>query len=536
MTDIIRIGEGGFGGAGVLAGPSAPPAPIPQGFNTNYKVVPGFNRMLVLGVSCWASSAPVLTFSWGGIDLTELSFEKSTTLYQGIFYMLESDIASIGAVGPSYQEPIALNYTGGANLQMVAVFDLAKNVVQGVPSFEYNSEVNQSVIATDIDSGVNTWSFAVNNRNDDGATWTHNNAQNEVYDGPFSPAIPLVGSSATSTIYTSSTASQFTATMSGATAGRLQRTHVVFEEEESTIVEMAAQVSAISEVDAIFTNLNFFAATLAATSTVDPHEFLYRREFATTVVSASVVSAFFERAVDFTGDLDAVSALTVQPIMRTVDWEANVAALAEPTGVFNATRPLAAEVDAELVVTPTFGNDFGENFTSLTPGCYVELFEIDTTIIGGGDIFRFIPGGYEVSEVQWRGEEYIRFPVSVEGFEWNATSQAPPQPELRLSNVNKFVLAAVITLGDLVGAKVTRWRTYAQYLDDGELADSNAHFPPDIFYVQQKTTHSKEFITWVLSSALDLPGVRLPKRQVLRDETTGNVYAPGVSKVRFKGR
>jgi len=177
-----------------------------------------------------------------------------------------------------------------------------------------------------------------------------------------------------------------------------------------------------------------------------------------------------------------------------------------------------------------------QDSNALTSEGYIELFEIDTTVIGGGDIFRFIPDGFDLAEVEWQGDTFTRFPIQFDGMEWQGTSTAPPQPTLKLSNVNKVVLAAVITLGDVVGARVTRWRTFVKYLDGQPSADPNAHFPEDIFFIQQKTTHNKMVLEWTLSSGLDLPGIRLPRRQILRDETTGNLFAPGVGLVRFRGR
>jgi lambda family phage minor tail protein L len=109
---------------------------------------------------------------------------------------------------------------------------------------------------------------------------------------------------------------------------------------------------------------------------------------------------------------------------------------------------------------------------------------------------------------------------------------------MRVSNVNKFILAAVLELGDIIGAKVTRWRTYARFLDNGETPDPNAHYAPDIYYVQQKTAHTREGFEFTLSSALDLPGIKLPRRQILKDQSSNdrNLYAPGVANVRFRGR
>lgn len=177
-----------------------------------------------------------------------------------------------------------------------------------------------------------------------------------------------------------------------------------------------------------------------------------------------------------------------------------------------------------------------QDASALSSEGYLELFEIDTTNIGGGDIFRFIPDGFDLTDVTWQNSVFTRFPISAEGFEWQGTTNAPPQPVLKLSNVNKVVLAAVITLGDIVGAKVTRWRTFEKYLDDQPQADPTAHFPEDIFFIQQKRTHSKLALEWSLSSALDIPGIKLPRRQILRDQTTGNLFAPGVGLIRFRGR
>ena len=278
-----------------------------------------------------------------------------------------------------------------------------------------------------------------------------------------------------------------------------------------------------------------FSATVNVVSGVNA-ELLRDRGFQTTVVAQSTVTTSLERSVAFDSTVTATSDVVAGQFLRAVDFTATVIALADAPANFNALRPFSAVVDAVSTVTAEFGSDFDENKSSLTPGGYVELFEIDTTVIGGFEIFRFITQGYDVDNVFWQGNEYLRFPIEIEGFEWNATAQAPPRPTMRLSNVNKFVLAGVIGLGDLLGSKVTRWRTYKKYLDGQSQANPNGHFPPDIFVIQQKIAHSKILLEWTLSSVLDVPGDLIPGRQVLRDLTPNNAYAPGVAQTRFRGR
>jgi lambda family phage minor tail protein L len=177
---------------------------------------------------------------------------------------------------------------------------------------------------------------------------------------------------------------------------------------------------------------------------------------------------------------------------------------------------------------------FEQELQMFSMSAYVELFDIDTTVIGGGTVYRFTPQSYSAANITWKGNTYTAFPIDVTGFEWSGTSNAPPTPTLTVSNVNKFLLAAVLSLGDLVGAKVTRWRTFQKFLDGQATPDPNAHFTPDIYLIDQKTTHNKEIIQWSLISPMDRQGLMLPKRQILKDEvSSSDIYFPGVAGTRF---
>lgn len=151
----------------------------------------------------------------------------------------------------------------------------------------------------------------------------------------------------------------------------------------------------------------------------------------------------------------------------------------------------------------------------LEAGTRVHLFRLDATVLGGG-VYNFSPDAVAGSAVMFGGTAYTAVPIEASGFE--ATSRGSmPQPRIRVSNTDLLMAAAVAELGDLVGATFTRWRTYARYLDDGDLPDSETYAGPDIYTVDQKLSENRLFIEWRLASIIDQQDVRLPSRQVLRN-------------------
>jgi lambda family phage minor tail protein L len=116
---------------------------------------------------------------------------------------------------------------------------------------------------------------------------------------------------------------------------------------------------------------------------------------------------------------------------------------------------------------------------------------------------------------------YSPFPIEATGFEFSQDQL--PRPKLRVANVNQMLGGILRANDDLVGAKVARWRTFAKYLDDanfitrqpGTAADPTAYFPPDIFYIERKVIEDKNVVEFELVSAMDLSGIKLPKRQVM---------------------
>jgi lambda family phage minor tail protein L len=155
----------------------------------------------------------------------------------------------------------------------------------------------------------------------------------------------------------------------------------------------------------------------------------------------------------------------------------------------------------------------------LEPGAKVELFELDATMITGGSLLRF-HGYQQAGTIWWQGVEYTPWPIHAEGFAKTSEGQQPT-PKLSAGNVDGSISALCITLDDLVGAKLTRHRTLGQYLDAANFdggnasADPTQEFPADVWYIEQKTGETNEVVEFELSSALDLQGLQLPRRQII---------------------
>ena len=161
---------------------------------------------------------------------------------------------------------------------------------------------------------------------------------------------------------------------------------------------------------------------------------------------------------------------------------------------------------------------------SLSPGALIELFELDTTAIGDPTVYRFHAGvnGLE-NNVVFGGRAYTRFPVEASGFDLSGQGTIP-RPKLAVANVTGLIGALARSLDDFIGAKLTRLRTFAKYLDavnfpDGinPTADPNQIIDREIWYVDRKSAENKIFVEFELAAAFDVSGVFLPRRQVIQN-------------------
>ncbi|NBW08344.1 MAG: phage minor tail protein L [Caulobacteraceae bacterium] len=159
-----------------------------------------------------------------------------------------------------------------------------------------------------------------------------------------------------------------------------------------------------------------------------------------------------------------------------------------------------------------------ESIQGLAPSAVITLFELDATALGDS-VYHFTSMVNGSSPIVFNGITYTPIDIEATGFEWVGKGSLPT-PTLRLSNVTNTMTSAVIAYNDLLGAKITRIRTLAEFLDGMAGADPTATFPVDIFYVEQKTLMNKNEIEFKLAASVDVEGKKLPARQVLRDACT----------------
>jgi lambda family phage minor tail protein L len=163
---------------------------------------------------------------------------------------------------------------------------------------------------------------------------------------------------------------------------------------------------------------------------------------------------------------------------------------------------------------------------SSSPSAIIELYELQLNAAqhGVNETYRFHAGTNMVDsgDVTWAGNSYLRFPIEADGFEYSGQGQLP-RPKLRVSNVLNTITAILLTLPNgLEGAKVTRIRTLARFMDGinfpGSInpygpPDPTAEFPREIYYVDRKVVENKDVVEFELAAIFDLIGVRAPKRQ-----------------------
>ena len=159
----------------------------------------------------------------------------------------------------------------------------------------------------------------------------------------------------------------------------------------------------------------------------------------------------------------------------------------------------------------------------LEPSAVVELFELDATSFGG-DLLRFHAGTNGLTaNVVWQGNTYTAFPIKASGFDFSGNGQLP-RPKLQVANVTGAISLLVLTYDDMLGAKLTRKRTMVKYLDGDNFAggtnptaDSAAEFPDDVFFIDRKSSETRDMVEFELAASFDVAGVRLPHRQIIQN-------------------
>jgi lambda family phage minor tail protein L len=162
----------------------------------------------------------------------------------------------------------------------------------------------------------------------------------------------------------------------------------------------------------------------------------------------------------------------------------------------------------------------------VAPSAVIELFQLELNAAqhGVNETYYFHAGvnATNSGDIIWNGQTYLAFPIEATEFEYTGTGSLP-RPKLRISNIYGTITAIILTLPNgLEGAKVTRIRTLARYIDGVNFPggtnplgtpDPTAEFPREIYYIDRKASENRDLIEFELAAAFDLVGVRAPKRQ-----------------------
>lgn len=138
------------------------------------------------------------------------------------------------------------------------------------------------------------------------------------------------------------------------------------------------------------------------------------------------------------------------------------------------------------------------------------------------------------TNISFGGQVYLPVPMVARGFAITSSMTAPPRPTLTLSNVNQFIVPYLQQYKNMTGMKVQRIRTLGRYLDSGTSPDASQHLPVELYFIEQKISHSRESIEFTLVSPMDFQTMSLPRRQVLRDKSRGIDGFPGIGLTAIK--
>jgi lambda family phage minor tail protein L len=169
----------------------------------------------------------------------------------------------------------------------------------------------------------------------------------------------------------------------------------------------------------------------------------------------------------------------------------------------------------------------------INPSAIIELFtlQLDNSLHGAITTYRFHSGSNlnANGEIVWDGNAYQRFPIEANGFAYQRGQI--PRPKLVVSNALGTISAILLTVNqtttgnDLTGATVTRIRTMARFLDAVNFPgnsnplgtpDPTAEFKRQIYVIDRKAAENREIVEFELAGAIDMAGVRAPKRQCTR--------------------
>lgn len=169
---------------------------------------------------------------------------------------------------------------------------------------------------------------------------------------------------------------------------------------------------------------------------------------------------------------------------------------------------------------------------SLKPSSQIELFELDTSNLAGNTLPLGQQKLYFHNSKQNNLDNTIHFgdplisymaiPILMKNNEIKADSTSLPRPRLSIGNENSLVSYYIRASKGLVGAKLTRTRTFAEYLHEDTWGgthpfgshDPDAVLVSDVYYIEKIVDENKLICEFELASILELNGVQLPRQRM----------------------
>lgn len=156
-------------------------------------------------------------------------------------------------------------------------------------------------------------------------------------------------------------------------------------------------------------------------------------------------------------------------------------------------------------------------------GELITLYQLDLTRLGGL-VYYFTNNVFEERvPIAFGGHDYTHHPVHMSEVEVDSQG-APAQPTFTIFTGSGPVNALVRSYNDLRGAKVYRFRTFAEFLDvrpdgNGDMeanpdADAEALFGLEMYVIDRKMAAHDVMAEFQLIAPTDYEGVELPLRIV----------------------
>lgn len=167
------------------------------------------------------------------------------------------------------------------------------------------------------------------------------------------------------------------------------------------------------------------------------------------------------------------------------------------------------------------GNSTKAGLDGINQNAWIDLFDLDISRInelGGSNNFYFCNELNEKNEqVVWRGQKYVAIPIQIEGVEIKSDGPSN-RPTLKIGNGAGYITGILNQYRGLIGAKVTRYRVPAQFLDAINFINGNDNANPDEYlaqsYIINSVQHNKTQASFTLAIPSETDGAIIPHRTI----------------------